>query len=331
MAKPHDPQFGRDAELNPTDHETFRDPLETQSSDVHGIADTGDPAGGPVEPVVDPVSGRPVFGTSDQPVEPLAQGLPEDDHDEPEAKKEAQRVAGNAGDRAKDVAGTAQDEAAHVANTAKQAGGDVVDTAKQEAAHVVDEAKAQGRYLLDESMDELRSQADQGQHRIAGVVRSLSDEVESMRSGNPPESGVVVDLLEQVQRYGRDTADFLDSSSPDEVLDAVRRYAARNPWTFMAISAGVGFVAARFLRGLNRDDSDDYRNVGQRGRPDSSYLGTGVRGGPVPAMGQTSHADPLQGADPYSRPLASSPAGEEELSREYGTAVDGDERRGEFR
>lgn len=336
MANTNDPQFGRPAEPNPSD--TFRDPL--QSPDAPGIADSGDLGQGSAEPVVDPVSGRPVFGTSNEPFEPQAPGLSGQDDDESAAKQEAQRLAGDAGDRAKDVAGTAQEEASHVAATAKQAGGDVVDTTKREAAHVVDEAKAQGRHLLDESLDELRTQADQGQHRIAGIVRSLSDELQSM-SSNATEQGVMVDLVENVQHYGRDIADFLDDNRPEDVLNSVRRYAARNPWTFMAISAGVGFVAARFLRGLNRDDSDDQGAVGSGGRygypstgyssagyGGTGYTGTGVPGGPVPAVGQTSHADPLQGVDPHSRPLASDPTGEEELRREYGTAVGDDEQQG---
>lgn len=261
-----------------------------------------------------------------------------DREDEGGAAQEAQRVAGNAGDRARDVGHTAQDEASHVADTAKQAGSDVVDTARQEAGHVVDEAKAQGKHLFDESVNELRTQAGQGQHRIAGVVRSLSDELESM-SGNATERGVMVDLVDQVQRYGRDAADFLDNNSPDDVLESVRRYAARNPWTFMAISAGVGFLAARLVRGLNRDDSDDFGDA--RGRGHQRYAQTGyaqtgygqggygrsaVPGGAVPATG--AH-DPLGPSDPYrTRPPE---AVEDEVRGEYGGVVGGDRDRGEFR
>ena len=183
------------------------------------------------------------------------------------------------------------------------------------------------RYLLDASIGELRSQADQGQHRIAGVVRSLSDELGSM-SDNATERGVMVDLVDQVQRYGRDAADFLDNNGPDDVLETVRRYAARNPWTFMAISAGVGFLAARLVRGLNRDDSDDdgsYRAGGQHhqryGR--SSHL----PGSAVPVAG--AH-DPLATPDPY-RTTTPGALVEDEVRGEYGGIVGDDQGRGEIR
>lgn len=182
--------------------------------------------------------------------------LPSPSSNDPDTKQEAQRLASDAADRASDVAGTVQQEASSLASTAQQQGGEVLDTAKREGAHVVDEAKQQGQVLLDEGISELKSQAEEGQHRVAGLVRSLSGELSSM-SENATERGVVVELVDQLQHYGHDAATYLENNRPEDVLQSVRRYAARNPWTFLAISAGVGFLAARFVRGLQRDDSQD--------------------------------------------------------------------------
>ena len=41
-----------------------------------------------------------------------------------------------------------------------------------------------------------------------------------------------------------------------DLLDDVRRFAARRPGMFLAIAAGVGVVAGRLTRGLAADDND---------------------------------------------------------------------------
>ena len=189
----------------------------------------------------------------------FSEGATYTDSETPSAKDDAKRVASDAGDRAKDVAGTAQDEAGRVADTAKQASSQVADTAKTEAQQVYGEAKAQGKQLLNQGLDEARSQAGNAQTQVAGFVRSISEELSSLSRG-ASQSGPVLEIVEQAERIGHDTANWLENNSPDDVLDSVRTYAARNPWKFLAISAGVGFVASRLVRGLNRDDSQDFES-----------------------------------------------------------------------
>lgn len=159
-------------------------------------------------------------------------------------------------DRAKGVAEHARHEAGKVTDTAKQAGQNVAETAKQQTGQVMSEARSQGRMLMDEGVRELRSQAGHGQQRLAEVVRSLSGELDELLSGNQ-QSGPVTELAENARSAGHRAADWLEGNSPDDVLDSVRRYAARNPWTFMAICAGVGFVGARLVRGMQAAKSDD--------------------------------------------------------------------------
>lgn len=167
----------------------------------------------------------------------------------------AKDVAAHTGDRAKEAAGTVKDEAGAVAGTAKEAGGHVVETAKQEAAVVLEEAKFQGRRLLDESVSELRTQAGAGQHKVAALARELGSELKTISDADP--DGMLSDYVNRAQRFTDDAAQWLDSRGPDELMAEVRRYAARKPWQFLAISAGVGFVGARLLRGLKDAESDD--------------------------------------------------------------------------
>ncbi|WP_300083726.1 hypothetical protein [Propioniciclava sp.] len=166
----------------------------------------------------------------------------------------------SAGDRAKGVADHAAGEAKDVKDHAVTAASGVVDTAKQEAGHVMDEAKLQGRRLLDEGANELRTQAGAAQGQLASFVRQLSDELQTMTRSEA--SGPMTDLAGRAEQYGHQLATFLEQKSPDDVLVRLRRYAARNPWTFLAISAGAGFLAARLFRGLQGAHADDQRYEG---------------------------------------------------------------------
>ncbi len=173
-------------------------------------------------------------------------------------KDAAKRVASDAGDRAKDVAGTAKQETERVADAAKSASSDVADTAKHEAGNVAQEAGKQSRRVLDEGMSELQSQAGAGQQRLAEMARSFGSELQSM-TRNSDQSGPVTDLASSAEQVFDNAANWLERTEPSDVLDSVRRYASRNPWQFLAISAGVGFVGARIVRGL-KSSSDEHQS-----------------------------------------------------------------------
>lgn len=179
-----------------------------------------------------------------------------------EAREEAGRVASNTADRTRELAASAKEEASVVADTVKEEGGRVVGSAKEEAGQVIDEARHQTRRIMDEGVDELKHQAGMGQQRIAEVVRSMSEELRSM-TDPATESGPVVEFAGRLQQYGQDASGWLEETSPEDVLDSVRRFAARRPWAFLAISAGVGFVGARLARSLSESgDSQPTRSSG---------------------------------------------------------------------
>lgn len=183
-----------------------------------------------------------------------------------------------------DVAATAQSEAKAVADVTAAAGEHVLQTAKEEGAVVLEEVKFQGRQLLQQSGDELRTQAATGQRRFAELGRALGDELQSMADASP--DGMLAQYVGRAQRLTSDAADWLDSHEPEELLQSVRSYAARNPWQFLAISAGVGFIGARIFRGLKDADTGSEATRG------ASFSGGQVSGGytPAPATGSLSTA-----------------------------------------
>lgn len=195
-----------------------------------------------------------------------------------DSKQEAaKRVASDAQDRARDVAGTAKQEASAVADSAKSAAVNVADSAQHEAGNVAQEAGRQGRRVLDESVDELRTQAGAGQQRLAEMARSYGSELQSM-TRNSGDSGPVTDLANSAQQILDDAANWLERTEPSDVLDSVRRYASRNPWQFLAISAGVGFVGARIVRGLKSSADEQQKSTsvqnGAGTRPEVTRYGS---------------------------------------------------------
>lgn len=146
----------------------------------------------------------------------------------------------------------AANEAATMKETVKSEAADLGTTAKDEARNVATEAKYQAKGMLDESVSQLRTQASTGQNRLADVVRDLAKEAGQMSQASDA-NGVVTRLAEDASRMGDDVAQWLEHREPEDVLDEVRRFAARRPATFLAIAAGAGFLAGRFIKGMQSD------------------------------------------------------------------------------
>lgn len=162
---------------------------------------------------------------------------------------------------ASDAAASVTGPASDVKDAAVAAGGDVARTAKEEAGAVVGEAKHQGRQVLDEGLTELRSQAAVAQNKLADTVQALADELRAM-AASPDANGPLTDLVDQGRDLSERAAAWLRDNDPDQALVSVRRYAARNPWTFLALAGGAGLLAGRFARGLSAASDDD--PVGRR-------------------------------------------------------------------
>ncbi|GMA39976.1 hypothetical protein [Mobilicoccus caccae] len=187
----------------------------------------------------------------------------------------------------KDVA---TDEAKKVAEAAQHGGQNVADTARTEASHLADEAKGQAQDLFHQVRTEAASQVSAQQQRLAGGLRSLSDELDKMANG--ADSGTASGLVSQAAGQVDQVAGWLDGRDPGDLLQEVRRYARRNPGTFLAGAALLGLIGGRLTRGLQSD-----ARRGQSGGYDRTDRG--YRPGPGTAYAQQDYAPQDHGQQGY--------------------------------
>jgi hypothetical protein len=159
-------------------------------------------------------------------------------------------------DKTGQVKDTARQQAAQVKDTAQDAARDVAGTAKDETLNVKDEAVGQARDLAASARQEATSQLATQQDRLAGQSRTISEDLERISRGERPESDLVNQAVTMLSRRARQLTEQLETKEPADLLDDVRRFAARRPGTFLAIAAGIGLAAGRLTRGL-KDAHDD--------------------------------------------------------------------------
>lgn len=171
----------------------------------------------------------------------------------------------------------AKDEGRRLQGEASASAQQVSSTAKQEAGKVADEAKHQASNLWQQFQRDAGDQASHQQGRAAKSVREVSDDLAGIRRGEEPKGAVTRDLLSMADERVSAIADRLENSNPQDLIQDVRRFAARRPFTFLAIAAGVGLVAGRVTRGLT-DSGDDSDSQGYSGTGTADY-GYPVQGG----------------------------------------------------
>lgn len=201
-------------------------------------------------------------------------------------------------DAGREVAGTAQDEARKVAATA----GDQV-------SQVAAEAGAQARNLLDETLSEARAQTDDQMTRIGAKLRELATEMQQMAASSE-QRGPVTQFADDMATRGSRLADWLEAHGPDELATSVRRYARRNPVTFLAAAAGAGLVVGRFARALQAgapESTTGQRSVGRQYGEELTYGRPGpVRADTYPASSPGPggvNGPGAFGTDPYAQAL----------------------------
>lgn len=140
-------------------------------------------------------------------------------------------------ERAQQAAGTASDEGRHLAGVTQN-----------EASNVASEAADQARQVVDDAVTRLNAQSRQQKDRLAGTVRKLGDDLESMSAQASP--GLAADVTRQVSGYARSFGDHLHSHEPGELIEDVRRFARRHPGTFLLGALAGGVVAGRLARGV---------------------------------------------------------------------------------
>lgn len=183
------------------------------------------------------------------------------------AREETSAVAGTAAEETKAVAGTAKEQASAVASTTAQAAGDVKDTAVEQASAVASETKQQVGNVVSELRDQLSTQSQAQTQRAAGGLRTVADQLHGLASGQPPQSGAVVDFVRGLAERVQSFAGQLESQGPQGLLDQTRSFARRRPGGFLAGAALVGVAAGRLVKGATAGGSSN-------GGPSTGYSAT---------------------------------------------------------
>lgn len=193
----------------------------------------------------------------------------------------------------------ARQEAGQLGQEAKDAARGVAGTVREEAAHVKDEAVQQVKSLVGTAKDEVGFQLSAQQERLAGQSRTVSDDLERIARGDKPESDLVSQAVGMISERARTLTEQLETKEPADLLEDVRRFAARRPGTFLAIAAGVGLLAGRLTRGL-KDAQDDSQTSGDL-VPRRGY------GSPAPVPAPPAYA-PQDTLDPEAVIITGAPA-----------------------
>lgn len=170
-------------------------------------------------------------------------------------------TAGQAGvDKSKkDVAA---DEAKNLAAGAQESTKQVADTAKAEASQLASEAKGQAQDLFHQVRSEATGQVSTQQARIAEGLRVISGDLDKMSVA--ADGNTATGLVSQAAGTVGQLAGWLENREPADLLDEARRYARRNPGTFLLGAALLGLVGGRLTRGLQADASRQ-QNFADRG------------------------------------------------------------------
>lgn len=190
------------------------------------------------------------------------------------------------------TADVAKDEGRRLQGEAGAAAQHVSSTAQHEAGKVAEEAKQQASNLWHQLQRDAGDQATHQQDRAAKSVRAVSDDLAGLRRGEEPKDAVTRDLLSMADERVSAIADRLENSSPQDLVQDVRRFASTRPFTFLAIAAGVGLIAGRVTRGL-ADANNDSNGAGTSGTGTGEY-GYPVQGG-YPTTGYPAQGYAAQG------------------------------------
>jgi hypothetical protein len=146
------------------------------------------------------------------------------------------------------------DRASEAANQGKQAVSDVTSTAADKARQVTEETARQARDLLGEARGHLEQQAGEQHRNLVSGLRSLSDELGSMRADQP---GLASELVSQAHERVNGAADWFERRQPGDLVGEIRDFARRRPGTFLLGAALAGIAVGRLTRGAVAAHSDD--------------------------------------------------------------------------
>jgi hypothetical protein len=213
---------------------------------------------------------------------------------------------------------TAKQEAGRLGSEAQGAARDVAGTVKDEAVHVKDEAMGQARDLAASAKQEVSSQLSTQKDRLAVQTRGISEDLDRISRGERPESDLVTEAVSMLSHRARRLTEQLESREPMDLLDDVRRFAARRPGTFLAIAAGIGLLAGRLTRGLKDAHDDD-----SHGQPTSARHAAPSGPAPIERVPGTVYPETLPATGPAGTVGTPEVLGTPAATNPYSTGVTG--------
>lgn len=136
----------------------------------------------------------------------------------------------------------------------------VAGTAREQAGQVTSQVKSKGGELLGRLRGEVGDQTDTQRRRLAGGLRSTSEELNTMASRDEV-SGPAAQAASGLARAAGQTADWLEERDLDELVEEVRDFARRKPGTFVGLALVAGVVVGRLTRGLSESAQRDRESL----------------------------------------------------------------------
>lgn len=191
----------------------------------------------------------------------------------------------------------AKDEARATADQAKEGVRHVAAVGKDEAKNVAQETTQQAKELWQETRSQLMDQSAQQQVRVAGGLRTLSDELSGMARGSD-QQGVASDLAHQASQRLGDVAGWLDGRDPGSLVSEVKQFARQRPGTFLAAAAVLGLVGGRLSRGLVAEHADSGDLPQGSDRPRDASASTTVPAVDHSTTGYSAYGSPADASQP---------------------------------
>jgi hypothetical protein len=143
---------------------------------------------------------------------------------------------------------------------AGQTGRQVAQKATEQGKQVAAQAGQQVHGVLDQAQSQLMEQAGAQQHRAAGGLRNLGDQLRTAAECGQP--GPASDLIRQASGRITELADWLEHREPGQVIDEVRDFARRRPGAFLGGAALAGLLFGRLTRGMTSGGGDGQPGAG---------------------------------------------------------------------
>ena len=146
----------------------------------------------------------------------------------------------------------AENTAQSARDEAKRAGEEMRSAARDVRDHAADAVRDTGRLAHDEANARVNRAAGSAASEAERAAQAAED-----AASDYPDDAMPARALEGVSAFLEDTARGLRETDLDTVSEDVTRFARRNPLTFLAGAAALGFAAARLARATPRDGYAD--------------------------------------------------------------------------